>query len=287
MTKYYHKKIISSSSPRFSLMAKPHLHPTHPSNHFLKWRSMTSDRPVWTSHQRTRHQTCQCCTRVEHGRCSNLSMGDPVSGFHGSYCANLWERENQLAQPGVSRGNEKRIACCQEWLVDRGCRWRTHERKLRSKHGRKVDERSAGNGIESTRSRLRRLGIFASLLLWETVRVKCWSTSLWKTSWWNFWEVWALAKYPENLLVMLYTWQAGDCSGQEPYIGDFEKAMRSIKAQDLVLPAKTDLYFPSEDSDEVSSMIPGIGRCIEFPSIWGHWTGVTYDLRWLCQYQRC
>ncbi|EWG45930.1 homoserine O-acetyltransferase [Fusarium verticillioides 7600] len=60
----------------------------------------------------------------------------------------------------------------------------------------------------------------------------------------NFWEKWALSKDPENLLVMLHTWQAGDVSQQEPYDGDFEKAMKGIKARILVLPSKTDLYFP-------------------------------------------
>lgn len=48
---------------------------------------------------------------------------------------------------------------------------------------------------------------------------------------------------PENMLVMLYTWQAGDCSLQEPYNGDFDAAMKGIKAKALVLPSKTDLYF--------------------------------------------
>lgn len=60
----------------------------------------------------------------------------------------------------------------------------------------------------------------------------------------NFWEDWALSKDPENLLVMLHTWQSGDVSKQEPYNGDFEAAMGAIKAQTLVLPSKTDLYFP-------------------------------------------
>ena len=60
----------------------------------------------------------------------------------------------------------------------------------------------------------------------------------------SFWEAWALSKDPENLLVMLYTWQAGDCSKQEPYNGDFEAAMGAIKAKALVMPSKTDLYFP-------------------------------------------
>ena len=43
---------------------------------------------------------------------------------------------------------------------------------------------------------------------------------------------------------MLQTWQTADCSQQKPYNGDFEAAMRGIKAKTLTLPSKTDLYFP-------------------------------------------
>ncbi|GAB1742082.1 hypothetical protein NU219Hw_g7470t1 [Hortaea werneckii] len=91
---------------------------------------------------------------------------------------------------------------------------------------------------------------------------------------------------PENMLVMLHTWQAGDCSDQEPYQGDFAAAMRGIKAKALVLPCKTDLYFPPEDSEiEVKHMRPGIGELKVFPSIWGHWAGgpgqSTEDVKWL------
>ncbi|KAI7084801.1 homoserine O-acetyltransferase [Hortaea werneckii] len=107
----------------------------------------------------------------------------------------------------------------------------------------------------------------------------------------NFWEAWALSKgkwlsYPENMLVMLHAWQAGDCSDQEPYQGDFAAAMRGIKAKALVLPCKTDLYFPPEDSEiEVKHMRDGIGELKVFPSIWGHWAGgpgqSTEDVKWL------
>jgi homoserine acetyltransferase len=44
---------------------------------------------------------------------------------------------------------------------------------------------------------------------------------------------------------MAQTWQNGDVSKQEPYNGDFEAALAAIRAKVLVLPAKTDLYFPS------------------------------------------
>ncbi|KAK6523324.1 hypothetical protein TWF281_001303 [Arthrobotrys megalospora] len=102
----------------------------------------------------------------------------------------------------------------------------------------------------------------------------------------TFWEGWALKKDPENLLVMLQTWQAADVSLQEPYNGDFEKALGSIKAKTLVLPAKTDLYFPPEDSEyEVQNMAPGVGELDVYPSIWGHWAGGPpgnmEDVKWL------
>ncbi|WAO92450.1 Hypothetical protein NCS54_00995900 [Fusarium falciforme] len=102
----------------------------------------------------------------------------------------------------------------------------------------------------------------------------------------EFWEKWALSKDPENLLVMLQTWQSGDVSKQEPYNGDFEKAMASIKAKTLVLPSKTDLYFPPEDSEyEVSCMNPEIAELDVYPSIWGHWAGGPpgnmEDVKWL------
>ncbi|KAK6538264.1 hypothetical protein TWF694_011143 [Orbilia ellipsospora] len=102
----------------------------------------------------------------------------------------------------------------------------------------------------------------------------------------TFWEKWALSKDPENLLAMIQTWQLGDVSRQEPFDGDFEKAMGSIKAKTLVLPSMTDLYFPPEDSEyEVKCMKPGVGELDIYPSIWGHWAGGPpgnmEDVKWL------
>ncbi|KAK6352071.1 hypothetical protein TWF730_008903 [Orbilia blumenaviensis] len=102
----------------------------------------------------------------------------------------------------------------------------------------------------------------------------------------NFWEKWALQKDPENLLVMLHTWQAADISLQEPYNGNFEKALAAIRAKTLVLPGKTDLYFPPEDSEyEVQNMESGVGELDIYPSIWGHWAGGPpgnmEDVKWL------
>ncbi|KAL9117053.1 MAG: hypothetical protein Q9187_006413 [Circinaria calcarea] len=62
--------------------------------------------------------------------------------------------------------------------------------------------------------------------------------------------------------------------------------MQSIKTKTLVLPSKTDLYFPPEDSEyEVANMTPGMGQLKVFPSIWGHWAGgpgdSKEDVKWL------
>lgn len=101
----------------------------------------------------------------------------------------------------------------------------------------------------------------------------------------DFWEKWALSKDPENLLVMLQTWQSGDVSKQEPYNGDFEKAMAGIKARILVLPSKTDLYFPPEDSEYEVKCMGSNAQLDIYPSIWGHWAGGPpgnmEDVKWL------
>ncbi|EER26784.1 alpha/beta hydrolase fold family protein [Coccidioides posadasii C735 delta SOWgp] len=102
----------------------------------------------------------------------------------------------------------------------------------------------------------------------------------------NFWEGHFAPKDPDDLLAMLQTWQDGDISQQSPYNGNFELALKGIKAKALVLPGKTDLYFPPEDSEyEVANMLPGIGKLDVFPSIWGHWAGgpgdSKDDVKWL------
>ena len=60
---------------------------------------------------------------------------------------------------------------------------------------------------------------------------------------------------PENMLVMLHTWQAADCSAQEPYNGEFDAAMKGIKAKALVLPAQTDMYFRKSGIDPTFRMV--------------------------------
>ncbi|KAL2443994.1 Ethyl acetate hydrolase [Exophiala dermatitidis] len=87
----------------------------------------------------------------------------------------------------------------------------------------------------------------------------------------GFWEAWALQKDPDDLLAMIRTWQLGDIAAGLDFGGDFQKALRSIRVPALVMPSRTDLYFPPEDAQfEVETMSPGIGVYREIPSIFGH-----------------
>ncbi len=87
-----------------------------------------------------------------------------------------------------------------------------------------------------------------------------------------FWEGFFLPKDANNLLAMLWTWQNGDISDNELYNGDFRKALGAIKARAYVMPGKTDLYFPPEDSENEVANMPN-ATYIPIDSIWGHFAG--------------
>ena len=84
-----------------------------------------------------------------------------------------------------------------------------------------------------------------------------------------FWEGFFIHKDANNLLAMLWTWQNGDIGDNELYGGDFKKALAGIKAKAIVMPGRTDLYFPPEDSEiEVANMPNAELRVFE--SYYGH-----------------
>ena len=88
------------------------------------------------------------------------------------------------------------------------------------------------------------------------------------------WEHNGLGSWDANdLLCLLHTWQRGDIGLYYPEDGaDLPKVLAKIKARMLVMPARTDMYFPPEDSEEeVKHLKKGTYKCIE--SIWGHMAG--------------
>jgi homoserine O-acetyltransferase len=87
-----------------------------------------------------------------------------------------------------------------------------------------------------------------------------------------FWEGFFLPKDANNLLAMLWTWQYGDISANELYDGDYKAALGAIKAKAYVMPGRTDLYFPPEDSELEVTHMPN-ATLVPFESIWGHFAG--------------
>ncbi len=88
----------------------------------------------------------------------------------------------------------------------------------------------------------------------------------------GFWEGIFLGRDANNLLAMLGTWQQGDISDNEVFQGDFAKALGAIRAQAIVMPASTDLYFPPADSEiEVSHMPRATLQVVD--TVWGHLAG--------------
>ena len=59
-----------------------------------------------------------------------------------------------------------------------------------------------------------------------------------------------------NLLCKLATWQAGDISAGPQFEGDFNAALRSIRAKCILMPCSHDLYFPPEDNEIEAHHIP-------------------------------
>ena len=81
-----------------------------------------------------------------------------------------------------------------------------------------------------------------------------------------------VARDANNVLWQAKTWQRHNVGETPGFGGDFEKALRSIKARVLFMPSQTDLYFPVADSEEEARLIPG-ARLVPIPSIWGHGAG--------------
>lgn len=66
--------------------------------------------------------------------------------------------------------------------------------------------------------------------------------------------------------------QNGDVGATPGFNGDHAKALASITAKTLVMPAERDLYFPVADEQyEVSKMPKAELRVI--PGVWGHFAG--------------
>ncbi|MDR6433321.1 alpha/beta fold hydrolase [Brucella pseudogrignonensis] len=88
----------------------------------------------------------------------------------------------------------------------------------------------------------------------------------------NFWEDWFLKRDANNVLAHLWTGQHADISANEKYLGDLDQALAAIKADTMIMPASSDLYFPVKDAAWETSRIPKAElRILE--TVWGHVAG--------------
>jgi homoserine O-acetyltransferase len=93
---------------------------------------------------------------------------------------------------------------------------------------------------------------------------------------WRAWEVNYRKRDPHNLLAMIDTWLRCDVSQNPIFQGDYHRALASITAKTLVMPATTDLYFTPEDCAAEAAIIPQ-AKYLPIPSIWGHRAGNPYQ----------
>lgn len=113
----------------------------------------------------------------------------------------------------------------------------------------------------------------------------------------EFWEAYFTKKDANNLLYMLWTWEHADIGMQEPFTPKeaivssyqsetlhrdekddeaFAKALKSIKAKTFIMPSRTDLYFPPEDSEYEWQTMGNTAELRVIESDAGHWAG--YDM---------
>lgn len=89
----------------------------------------------------------------------------------------------------------------------------------------------------------------------------------------GFWEGFFLDdRDANNLLTMLWTWQNGDISKTPGMDSDYDKALASITARAIVMPAEKDLYFPPEDEAYAVERMPNAELRV-IPGVWGHFAG--------------
>lgn len=90
------------------------------------------------------------------------------------------------------------------------------------------------------------------------------------------WEAGYRKRDPHNLIAMIDTWLRCDVGNTPVFRGNYPKALSTIQASTLVMPATTDLYFTPDDCATEAAMIPR-ADFRPIPSIWGHRAGNPYQ----------
>ncbi len=92
----------------------------------------------------------------------------------------------------------------------------------------------------------------------------------------RLWEPGFTRRTAADLYAQLMTWLHADIGANALYDGDLVRALNAIQARVLLLPARTDLYFPVADS---AAELPHLAHAAlrPIPTIWGHRAGSPAD----------
>ncbi|SEM87280.1 homoserine O-acetyltransferase [Terribacillus saccharophilus] len=86
------------------------------------------------------------------------------------------------------------------------------------------------------------------------------------------WENSFMNMDPHNVLSMLWTGQHADISANSNYNGEFDEALKSIKAITYIMPGSTDLFCTAEANEYEAKFIPNV-EYHPIKSVWGHFAG--------------
>jgi homoserine O-acetyltransferase len=75
-----------------------------------------------------------------------------------------------------------------------------------------------------------------------------------------------------NLVSQIRTWLTADIASNPAYGEDIRRALGAITARAIIMPSRTDPYFPPEDGAFEASQMPN-AEFRPIPSNWGHWAG--------------
>jgi homoserine O-acetyltransferase len=92
----------------------------------------------------------------------------------------------------------------------------------------------------------------------------------------HHWEPGFTRRTAADLYAQATTWLRSDISANELHDGDLVGALNAIRARVLLLPGRTDLYFPVADN---AAELPHLsrGELRPIPTIWGHRAGSPRD----------
>ncbi|MEM9116700.1 MAG: alpha/beta fold hydrolase [Cyanobacteria bacterium P01_F01_bin.56] len=90
------------------------------------------------------------------------------------------------------------------------------------------------------------------------------------------WEANYRKRDPHDLIAMIDTWLRCNVGETPTFQGDYAKALGTLQAKTLVMPATTDLYFTPDDCAAEAELIQD-STYSPIPSIWGHRAGNPYQ----------